>query len=97
MKRERLLQQGVPYYTLIWFKGHIGLYLGPDPVSGEPLLLHNLWGVRTKGEDGREGRAVVGRLVITSLQPGEERSDVEDGRFYRAILGMTVLPGAAPR
>jgi len=92
-KRDRLLQQGVPFYTLIWLKGHIGLYLGPDPASGEPLLLHNMWGVRTTDRNGREGRAVVGRLAITSLRPGEERPDVESGRFYDRILGMTVLPG----
>jgi hypothetical protein len=96
-KRERLLRDGVPFYTLIWLKGHIGLYLGPDPVSGEPLLLHNIWGVRTKDEQGREGRAVIGRLVITSLAPGEERTDVEPGRFLRGILGMTVLPGVEGR
>lgn len=96
-KRQRLLSQGVPFYTLVWLKGHIGLYLGADPVSGEPLLLHNIWGVRTKDEQGREGRAVIGRLVITSLAPGEERTDVEPGRFLRAIQGMTILPGAAPR
>lgn len=94
-KHERLRRQGVPFYTLIWFKGHIGLYLGPDPQSGEPLLLHNLWGVRTIEANGRDGRALIGRLVITTLHPGEERDDVEDGRFYRAILGMTILPGVA--
>jgi hypothetical protein len=92
-KRDRLLQQGVPFYTLIWLKGHIGLYLGADPASGEPLLLHNMWGVRTTNWSGQEGRAVVGRLAITSLQPGEERPDVESGRFYDRILGMTILPG----
>jgi hypothetical protein len=92
-KRARLLELGVPFYTLVWLKGHIGLYLGPDPASGEPLLLHNLWGVRTASWSGREGRAVVGRLAITSLRPGEERPDVETGRFYDRILGMTVLPG----
>ena len=94
-KRSRLLGEGIPYYTLVSFKGHIGLYLGADPASGEPLLLHNLWGVRTMDRHGREGRAVVGRLAITSLRPGEERHDVEAGRFYRGILGMTILPGGA--
>lgn len=96
-KRARILSEGVPFYTLIWLKGHIGLYLGPDPAGGEPLLLHNIWGVRTTGPSGAEGRAVIGRLVITSLAPGEERADVEDGRFYRGILGMTVLPGHGAR
>jgi cell wall-associated NlpC family hydrolase len=92
-KQDRILQQGVPFYTLVWLKGHIGLYLGADPDSGEPLLLHNMWGVRTNTGSGREGRAVIGRLAITSLRPGEERSDVEAGRFYQRILGMTILAG----
>lgn len=96
-KRDRLLRQGVPFYTLVWLKGHIGLYLGPDPASGEPMLLHNLWGVRTTDGSGREGRAVVGRLAITSLRPGEERPDVESGRFYRLIQGMTILPAGDTR
>jgi hypothetical protein len=94
-KRERLLREGVPFYTLVWLRGHIGLYLGPDPASGQPMLLHNLWGVRTTGRDGEEGRALIGRLAITTLHPGEERSDVEDGRFLQKILGMTILPGIA--
>jgi len=96
-KHARLQQQGVPFYTLLWLKGHIGLYLGTDPASGEPLLLHNLWGVRTTDWRGREGRALVGRLAITSLRPGEERGDVETGRFFERILGMTVLPGVEAR
>ncbi len=96
-KRDQLLNRGVPFYTLVWLQGHIGLYLGPDPAGGEPLLLHNLWGVRTRGWSGREGRALVGRLAITSLRPGEERWDVGDGWFYRRIRGMTVLPGIDDR
>jgi len=92
-KRDRLLRLGVPFYTLVWLKGHIGLYLGTDPASGEPMLLHNPWGVKTTDRAGREGRALIGRLVITSLHPGEEREDVEYRRFYDLILGVTVLPG----
>jgi hypothetical protein len=94
-KRTLLINEGVPFYTLIWLKGHIGLYLGVDPVSGEPLLLHNIWGVRTTDWRDREGRAVIGRLAITSLAPGEERDDVESGRFLARIQGMTVLAGSA--
>jgi NLPC_P60 stabilising domain, N term/SH3 domain (SH3b1 type)/SH3 domain of SH3b2 type/NlpC/P60 family len=93
-KRARLLAEGVPFYTLVSFPGHIGLYLGTDPASGVPLLLHNLWGVRTVGWSGREGRALVGRLVVTGLHPGEERSDVPADGFYRRLLGFTLLPGA---
>jgi hypothetical protein len=92
-KRSILLEEGIPFYTLVWLSGHIGLYLGPDPASGEPLLLHNLWGVRTYTWTGREGRALVGRLAVTSLHPGEERRDVPRNSFYGRVLGISVLPG----
>lgn len=92
-KRSILLEQGVPFYTLVWLSGHIGLYLGPDTASGEPLLLHNLWGVHTYTWTGREGRALVGRLAVTSLHPGEERRDVPRNSFYGRVLGISVLPG----
>ena len=91
-KRSILLEEGIPFFTLVWLSGHIGLYLGPDAVSGEPLLLHNLWGVRTFSWTGREGRALVGRLAVTSLHPGEERMDVPRNSFYRRVLGISILP-----
>lgn len=93
-KRSRLLNEGIPFYTLLSFPGHIGLYLGPDPDRGEPLLLHNLWGVRTVDWRGREGRVLVGRLAITGLHPGEERPDVPADEFYHRLRGLTLLPGS---
>jgi len=82
--------QGVPFASFLWLPGHIGLYLGTDG-RGEPLMLHNLWGVRTMLPDGGEGRAVVGRLVISTLRPGEERGDVRRGAFLERVSGLTVL------
>ena len=89
-KLRTIRARGVPFASLIWMPGHIGLYLGSDP-RGEPLLLHNIWGVRTRQPDGREGRAVIGRLVITSLRPGEERDDVKEGAFLNRIGGLTII------
>lgn len=93
--------QGKPFLTLIAMPGHIGLYLGTDS-RGEPLLLHNIWGVRTVLPDGGEGRAVIGRLAISTLRPGEYRPDVREGAFLDRIRGLTVLGagvavGARPR
>jgi len=84
--------KGVPFASLIWLPGHIGLYLGLDG-RGEPLLLHNLWGVRTALPDGSEGRAVVGRLVISTLRPGEERDDVRRDAFLEKVRGLTLIGG----
>jgi hypothetical protein len=92
-KLAAIRTRGVPFASFISMPGHIGLYLGPD-VRGEPLMLHNIWGVRTTLPDGGEGRAVVGRLVITTLRPGEDRPDVRGGAFLERVRGLTIL--AAP-
>ena len=90
-KEQEILAKGIPFVTLIWLKGHIGLYLGPAPEKKEPLLLHNIWGVRTVDKEEKDGREIVGRLVITSLRPGEERSDVRKDDFYGRVQGMAIL------
>ena len=95
-KREIILEQGIPFYSLIWFRGHIGLYMGQDAQTGEPLLLHSVWGARTQWE-GREGRAVVGRTVITTVRFAEERSDVNRDWFYDRMMGLVVLPFGGQR
>jgi hypothetical protein len=81
---------GKPFLSRIWMPGHIGLFLGTDP-RGEPLLLHNIWGVRTVLPDGGTGRAVIGRLAISTLRPGEDLPDVRRGAFLDRIRGMAVL------
>jgi cell wall-associated NlpC family hydrolase len=93
-KEQEILAQGIPFVTLIWLKGHIGLYLGTAPGSPEPLFLHNIWGIRTVDKEEKEGREIVGRLVITSLRPGEERPDVRKDDFYSRVQGMAILTEA---
>jgi cell wall-associated NlpC family hydrolase len=93
-KEQEILAKGIPFVSLIWLKGHIGLYLGPAPASGEPLLLHNIWGVRTVDKEEKAGREIIGRLVITSLRPGEERPDVRKDDFYSRVQGMAILTEA---
>ncbi len=69
-KETTIIENGLPFMTLLWLKGHIMLYVGSE--KGHALVLHNIWGVRTKDNLGKEGRKVLGRTVITSLQPGKE-------------------------
>jgi len=92
-KEQEIVTKGIPFITLIWLKGHIGLYLGTAPGSTEPLFLHNIWGIRTVDKEEKEGREIVGRLVITSLRPGEERPDVRKDDFYSRVQGMAILTG----
>lgn len=89
-KTSVIRERTVPFLSLIGMRGHIGLYLGTS-VVGEPLMLHNVWGVRTMLPGGGEGRAILGRLVITTLRPGESRPDVKPGLFLDRIIGFTNL------
>ncbi|MGE4290826.1 MAG: SH3 domain-containing protein [Desulfovibrio sp.] len=92
-KEDAILQQGVPFATLIYKPGHIMLYVGQR--NGHPVILHNLWGLRGSDLDGpTPGRIVIGRTVITSLTPGAERPDLvkPGGLLLEGVTGMTLLP-----
>jgi len=68
-KEQAILKSGVPFGTLIWMPGHILLYIGQ--YKGHPVVFHDVWGMRTLEPDGREGRKVIGKAVITTLRVGE--------------------------
>ena len=73
-KERRLLEQGVPFRTLVGMPGHIMLYLGE--YQGRAVVLHSIWGLRTEDECGNAGRQIIGRTVITTLTPGLEHPQV---------------------
>lgn len=91
-KEKVLLRSAEPFRTLLCFPGHIGLYVGE--FRGEPLFFHSVWGVRSRLRDGREGRIILGRAVITGVKPGAERSDVApEGLLIERMRGYTVIGG----
>lgn len=79
-KKRTIVDRGMPFFTLLGQPGHIMLYIGT--YRGEPLILHNMWGIRTE-VGGKEGRFVVGRSVISTLDVG---SDLPDHSQSRLIL-----------
>jgi hypothetical protein len=91
-EKERLIRrQGVPLLTILYMPGHVMLYLGQDPDSGRAVACHAMWGIRTGGRNG-SGRLVVGRTVVTSLEPGRELSGVPPGgRLLDRLTGMARL------
>mgnify|MGYP001489787243 FL=1 len=71
-QREQLiLEQGIPFATFISLPGHIMLYVGQH--DGHAIVLHTLWGLKTTSLFGKEGRWLVGKTVLTTLQPGLEQ------------------------
>lgn len=98
-KESAILNQAQPFSSLIWLRGHIGLYAGK--YNGKPVMFHNMWGLRIRdAQGGCDGRAIVGKAVVTTLQPGIERPDLcASGSFLERIEQVAVLPAdgsAAP-
>ncbi len=89
-KEAAILADGVPFRTLLWLPGHIGLYVGE--YNGKAAFFHNIWGIRTKGEGAWSGRHVLGRAVVTSTRPGRELPDLGQGALLLdRMQGMSLL------
>jgi hypothetical protein len=89
-KIETIKINAVPFKTLLYKPGHVMLYLGI--YQGEVIVYHNVWGVKTK-LFGKEGRKIVGKTVITTLQPGRELIDYDPkNSLLRTISSMNILP-----
>jgi hypothetical protein len=93
-REQVLLDRGVPFLTLVWRPGHIMLYIGAH--QGRAMVLHSMWGLKTSDGQGREGRYVVGRSVITSLHAGQELPLLArpEGLLLNRVEGMTLLAPA---
>jgi len=90
-KEKTIIEKGVPYLTLLWRKGHVMLYIGHK--DGRALIFHNIWGIRTKDLNGREGRKIIGQAVITTLEPGKELGNIDSstGSLLENIAAMNIL------
>ena len=72
-KEEMILKHGIAFLSLIYLKGHIMLYAGE--FEGKPLVMHNIWGIRTM-EDGKEGRNVIGKAILSDLYIGDNQPNI---------------------
>ena len=68
-KKDIIKKKGLPFLSLVYIKGHIALYIGI--YKNEPLIFHSTWGIKTL-KDGIEGRHIIGKSVISSLELGKE-------------------------
>jgi len=75
-----IVENGVPFATLVHMPGHIMLYVGL--YDSEPVVLHNTWGVRVKDDSGSVSRVVIGRAVVSSLRAGAEIKNRPQSSLY---------------
>ncbi len=92
-KERRIVEEGIPFRTLVHLRGHIMLYIGSR--NGRAYVMHNLWGIRTRNG----GRYIVGRAVVTPLGLGERLPEAaRESLPIERIDSMNILlpPGATP-
>ena len=89
-KETMILKHGIAFLSLIYLKGHIMLYAGE--MEGKPMVMHNMWGVKTM-EDGKEGRNVVGKAIVSDLHVGENQPNVpQSSLLVSRIEGILIRP-----
>ncbi len=88
-KLEKIKKLAIPFETIIYRKGHILLYLGT--YNGKVVVLHNVWGVKTK-KDGIYGRHVIGKTIVSTLELGSNLSDYyEKSSLINGTVSMSIL------
>lgn len=89
-KKEFIIKNAKPFKTLIYLKGHIMLYVGVS--KDEPLVMHNVWGVKTKVYLNKKGRNIIGKNVITTLEFGKELLNYDDSNtVIDKLQGFVIL------
>ena len=88
-EKERLIvQKGVPFMTLVYLKGHIMLYAGER--NGKALMFHSKWGVKVKNGNGVECKKIIGKSIVSTLNPGGELN-LASASLLDRVTGMLVL------
>jgi len=71
-KENKIRTEAIPFETFLHRKGHIMLYLGV--YEDNIMILHNMWGIKTVNDNEEEGRIIVGKVVISTLDIGSEQA-----------------------
>ena len=89
-KEALIKEQAIPFETFLHRKGHIMLYLGT--YEDNIMILHNMWGIRTVNDDLEEGRVIVGKVVISTLDIGSEQNGYEyDSSLMPSLDRMNIF------
>ncbi len=87
-KEKIIKERGKPFFTLLWKPGHIVLYIGHDKQN--IYIFHTIWGLRTHTLLGKDGRAIIGKTVITSLNFGSNNPVIKK-TLLQGISGMVLI------
>jgi len=90
-KLKTIKQYGVPFETLLYKRGHIVLYLGT--FNDNVLVFQNMWGITTRNKDGKSGRYIIGKPVITTIDFGNNIAgyDPKKSSLLHKIESMNIV------
>lgn len=91
-KKAAIIREGVPFLSLLGMKGHIGLYVGVW--QGEPAMFHNAWGIRIVRDGDDNERYIIGKTVVTSIEPGKELRNLYQPVTFTDRLRTLTTPGS---
>ena len=90
-EKEMLIKTyGIAFLSLIYLKGHVMLYVGT--LDDKVMVMHNMWGIKTH-TNGKTGRYVIGKAVISDLYIGENLDNVkEKSLLISRVEGIVIKP-----
>jgi len=69
-KKNTIQTRAIPYQSIIYLPGHIGIYMGT--YNKEPIFLHAAWGLKIFDTSNVEYRYIIGKAIISTFTPGKE-------------------------
>lgn len=89
-KIELIKDKAIPFETILYKKGHVLLYIGT--YDDNVMVMHNIWGIRTKDKEGVKGRVVIGKAVISTLELGSEVENFDpNGMLLTTLSSMNIF------
>jgi hypothetical protein len=88
-EKERVIKEkGVPFLTLVYLKGHIMIYVGNR--NDRALMFHSIWGINVRNGKRGEFKQVIGKSIVSTLNPGSELDLAPDSILER-VGSMLIL------
>ncbi len=92
-KLDLIREKGIPFETILYKQGHVLLYIGT--YENNPMVLHNIWGIKTIDKKGQKGRVIVGKTVISTLKLGSEIENFDtESMLLTKLLSMNIFTKA---
>ena len=90
-KKAWIKKNAIPFRTLLYLPGHITIYAGL--YQGEPTLFQSMWAIKTASQ-GMDGRNLVAKSAITSLEPGKSHPFKKKTLLEQMTFMIDLIPSS---